>query len=394
MWNEQRRLPIHMICALPDMWDEASARHIIRVLVNAYPKGLTMPDGSNDTPLHLTCETQGYEVAMTVFQAMRTAVSIKGKEGNLPIHMVCRRYVCSDEKKWLDVLLQMLMEYPQGVFEKDEEGLTPMKAAWVFDADLRPMIDINKYMCDTTEASGRQMRCHEVALMLLFFAERHLRKDGKAAKIVEKTKAVDASQPNPAGGDNGEDTDELEETDSMEDSEETEETEDREDVSSQDAQSAQEMDEAASQQPHGALPPTQSTRSSQSSSSSQSASSDEDSEIEEQLNDPEVAALRKAIIKRDASSRGRPPLAAPATLLWLVKYGDKCNIPIALCKAIVAHNQSQLLVPDAETGKLPLHILQQRKTEPGTDESYLTSLTNVVESFHKRVSDPKRCRFL
>mmetsp|Transcript_25025 Transcript_25025/g.38704 ORF Transcript_25025/g.38704 Transcript_25025/m.38704 type:complete len:1734 (+) Transcript_25025:74-5275(+) len=112
-------LPIHLACWLQPPLD------VIKVLVDQYPESLTQADQHGRLPVHLAVAEMASEaVILHLTESDPSTARSADQYGELPLH-ICLQ----DESVPLNVVEILVKAYPQGVYEANVDGVTPLKMA-------------------------------------------------------------------------------------------------------------------------------------------------------------------------------------------------------------------------------------------------------------------------
>mmetsp|Transcript_7112 Transcript_7112/g.20963 ORF Transcript_7112/g.20963 Transcript_7112/m.20963 type:complete len:464 (+) Transcript_7112:286-1677(+) len=363
-WDSHRRLPIHMLCSLEGMWNEGS-RDAVRALSRAYPKGLTVADRSKDTPLHLACRTQGWRVAQVVFDANRSVAKMEGKNQQLPLHIVCQRFIGSNHGHWLQLAYEMLMEFPEAAYARDDCGndgsnetgtananntnntnndngdqgdnsndnddnntdnikeedankFTPMKRVWNYQLNESPPIDQAMMMDRLEYTQSCVEKSYQIAMLFVIFASTYME---QRQTNVDK---ISSSKQN------------------------------------------QELDDGGG---------SMSTHATSSTGTATERSS------------PFTRTIKKTLLKdlvdaEQCKLKETSP-AMSTILLSLAKAGGICQIPAPVCRAIVDRYQSQILIADAKSGLLPSQVLKRNLRTFASEDG--RSIVECMERYQRGV---------
>ena len=132
-FSKSNLLPIHLA-----LWKDAPF-HVIKGLVLAYPESLDTKDQYGRVPLHIAVsEKCSSQVIEFILNTDPQATRVVDKNGELPLHLAMMNCsLTSNSGSDYDEMLQkqfstiklLVDAYPQGVYEANMDGLTPMRMA-------------------------------------------------------------------------------------------------------------------------------------------------------------------------------------------------------------------------------------------------------------------------
>ena len=126
-----RDLPLHVCCRL------RPPPSVVEALLTANPSAASLP-GGNDTeeslsgvlagplPLHIAVSHDSADAIAPLLECHPRAAMLRDSTGRLPVHLVCMSSLNGDEVGGgrSEVLEELLMVYPEGLYERDTTGKT------------------------------------------------------------------------------------------------------------------------------------------------------------------------------------------------------------------------------------------------------------------------------
>jgi hypothetical protein len=121
-----RRLPLHWACF--HRYDP----EIVRLLLEAFPDGVSSPDVNGYIPLHHACwhSHPSVDNIRLLIQANPQTISMKANNGKTPLHDACR------VRASMDAIELLIQTRPTVVTERDQYGMTPLYY-YACDASVR-----------------------------------------------------------------------------------------------------------------------------------------------------------------------------------------------------------------------------------------------------------------
>merc|ERR1711862_625271 len=120
------------VLATPDKWNRLRLHYVIigraplgaiKLITKGYPRALQESDIDGNSPLHMACSIGIFEVVQYLLQQCKTPILKQNKMGLLPLHLLCKSELSSDEEdvEFIECLFLMLLACPELLLNRESK---------------------------------------------------------------------------------------------------------------------------------------------------------------------------------------------------------------------------------------------------------------------------------